>query len=665
VGALERIGNLIRETVEERTGREIVPRERLDILESAEGQNRVLRKTLDFIGFTLFNYGGAQPSPYRMPNDMLPQARIFAAAQSLRAWIDDPMAGQQVDLYVSFVFGRGVPKPQAHDDEVQDVLDKTWADEANRRILTSYERLVEKGIDAAIQSNIYFTFFDDGEDGAVRISLLMFEDVLDVVRHPKDRFRILFYKVLEKQVVYDFNRGGYVTPPGDAGKPKTVYYEAYGAFDEDNAVMVAQDDAAGGKDAISPPSSQLRPGKVVHLAFNKTSEMAFGVPRMRRLLRWWTAYNEVLESHVNRMKAMASVYMKATVRGDQGQLDKLAMMATGRSSAFGATQDVPGSHHRPPGPAGPGILGQNESLNYEPFKIDSGAGDVAQSVPQLRAQVSGMFPPTYYGQDAGSLAGQQTVELPVLKFIERDQEAWAGPFRALGKVAIDAALRVGDLSEFRDATPEEQDEIAAAEESGAPLRFELNDQGQIKRDLGFELSLPSPLKRAMADLVAAAVQTATAVDPNATNPELSRWLFGFILAEAFDVEDPQRIVDQVLPRHLAVAAAEGEVQIDPATGRPVPPAEAPTSTGPDGKQHPASNPYGAKVNSPQPEERNVEEAAVDRGRRRAAAHASRIRRRDIGEAFDEQVGSMARDQLRRLGDVPALASTNGHASGVV
>lgn len=656
MGALQRIGQRLIEAVEDRTGREVVPRDTTQLLESAESDNRVLRKTLDFIGFSLLNSQGV-PQLGRMPSDMTPVARVAAAAQAQRAWIDDPMAGQQVDLYVSFVLGRGVPRAQAHDDEVQDILDRTWDDPANKRILTSFAKLVEKAIDLSIQCNVFFTFFDDGEDGMCRASLLTFEDVQEAVRHPKDKYRILYYRALERIVVYDYVNGRYVTPVGKAGTPKTVYYEAWDAFNDDDPVMAAQDEAAGGRERLTPPPGMIRPGKVVHLAVNKTTEMAFGVPRMRRLLRWFTAYNETLESHVNRMKAMASIYMKATVKGSQRDLDRLGQMALGRRSAFGESKEVEQSRPITPGPVGPGILGQNESLNYEPFKIDSGAGDMAESVPQLRAQLSGMFPPTYYGQDPGSIAGSQSVELPVLKFIEREQEAWADVFRALGDAAIQSAIRVGDLDEWRDATPDELDALAAAEESGAPLPFEVGSDGRVKRDLGFEVSLPSPLKRAMGDLVTSAVQVAAAVDPNGDFPEMSRWLFGFCLAEAFDVEDPQRIVDQVLPRHIAEAAAAGDVMIDPQTGEPVP-ADGATITGPDGKQHPPDNSYGARVKSPNPEERRVQEAAVQR--RRAASRASRARRRDVVEAFDEDVARVAREHLHRLGNVPEIPSANGH-----
>lgn len=653
---LETVGRRVVEAVETRVGHEIVPRDRMSVLESAESDNRVLRKTLEFIGFTLFNNPGSQPSPYQMPNDMLPAARIFAAGQAQRVWIEDPMAGQQIDLYVSFVFGRGVPTAQAHDDEVQDLFDDTWQDSANQRVLTSHERLVEKGIDLALQSNVYFVLFDgsDGSsmDGKVRLSLKRFEDVLDVVRHPVDQYRILYYKVSERLLHYDYSTDSYVPPPGSDGRPQIVYYEAYDAFDENDPVMTAQDQMAADElQALKPPASRLREGKIIHLAVNKTSEMAFGVPRMRRLMRWFTAYNDVLESHVNRMKAMASIYMKQTAKSaDKRSLNNLALMIA--DPHRGAERESP-SHIPGPG-SGTGVLQENDMVTHTPFKIDSGATDVAASLPQLRAQVSGAFPPSYYGQDAGELAGAQSVELPVLKFIELDQEAWKGPFKKLAQARIDAAIRVGDLTEWRDPTEDEVQRIDAWETDGTSLDgLEVNPTtGQVKRDLSFEISLPSPLKRAMADLVAAAVQTATAVDPMGDNPELSRWLFGFILSEALDVDDPQRIVDQVLPRHADAAEDDSEISTEPGQTRGGPAGgaggEPPTSTGADGDQHSSANPYGAKVNSPQPEQRTPSQISESR--------------QDGLQADEQTLTADALSHLVALEKVPV--SVNGNGTGV-
>jgi hypothetical protein len=625
---IARVGRRLLETVEERTGREVITSEERQLLESDRSELRRAQKTLEFVGFSLFNYDGGSGVPGQAGGfELRPQMRRYIARQALTAWVEDPMVGQSVELYLSFVFGRGVPRPQAHDREVQKHLDATFDDPANKRVLTSYDRLLEKGVDLCLGSNVFFKFFDDGQDGMVRVSLERSDDVEDVVRHDElaqagkgDRFRILYYRSRERRIAFDFRDGSRaaVTGQQDAnGAPKTIYYEAWGAFDDENPVMAAQDEGLR-----KPPPDMLRPGKIVHLAVNKTSEMAFGVPRFRRVVHWASSYNEMLVAFRDRMKAMASVYMKATAKGGQRDLDRLAMMATGRASAFGGARDVAPDAGVAVAPRGPGILGENESLNYEPFKIDSTAGDVAAAAPVIRGQLSGPWPDHYLSGIAdGALAGTQSMELPTLLFIYREQELWASVLRLLGTASVDAAVRVGDLSEWREPTDTELEQIMAAEEASEPPPFELNSEGLIRRDLSFDLALPDPLKRTMLDVVSAAQQTALMIDPNAENLDASRWAFATVLAEAFDVQDPMRIVDQVLPRQRKPTEAEQATRdgVDPVTGQPLPDSG---SIGPDGQRHPADNPGGAPVKAPQPEDRQVQEAVADLAAQLVASSSS-------------------------------------------
>lgn len=267
-----------------------------------------------------------------------------------------------------------------------------------------------------------------------------------------------------------------------------------------------------------------------------------------------------------------------------------------------------------------GMLTQNQGVNDEPFKIDSGASDVATAAPVMRGQVAAgaQWPSHYLGGDPGNLAGSQSVELPTLKFIEQEQEIWARPFRTLADRAIQRAVDTGRLDEWRQPTDLE---VRAIE--GGTYDGEVDDRGRVRRDLSYAFALPSPLQSAMGDIVSAAVQTATAVDPNGDFPELSRWLFTFVLAEAFDVNDPQKVVDEILPleriremeeaKRLQLAQQEEAARAQAEFQR----AELESVTGADGRQHPPDNPYGARKQAPNPEDRTVSEAA--RSRRGAGA----------------------------------------------
>lgn len=646
-------GRRVLEVAQERSGTRLVRQDDFERVVEAAADGAVYRKELEYVGWTILNHvpGGGK--------ELRAESRRTLALKSLNAFISDTNAGRYVELYTGFVFGRGVPKPQARDPEVQKKIDAAWKDRANRRILTSPQKLVEKGRDFCIQSNVFFLFFDDGLDGRVRMSLLNFDSVDHAVVHDEDRFRVLYLVALEKKMRYSFTEGREL--PVDEGPPQRVFYEVIDAFAFDD------DDHPEDDESIrTPPEGQVGRGKVLHLATNKTSEMVFGVPNFKRFLRWYTAYNEVLESFTDRMKAAARLYMKASVTGGQSAVERAGLMAVRRASPLGAgvppVEGDPQNPHGFPGRGQLGVVAGNQSLNYEPFKIDSGASDVAAASPSLRSQVSGPWPDAYLGGDPGGLAGQQSLELPTLKFVEQEQELWAQPFRMLADLTIKRAVELGDLDEWREPTEQETRAIEAG-----LYEDELNERGWVKRDLSYSFALPNPVQRAMGDFVSAAVQVATAVDPNGDFPELSRWLLGFCLAEAFDVDDPQKVVDEILPlervreleetrrtqQQMAVAGAEAALEVQRQQAQPAD--QVASSTGADGKQHPPGNLNGARQESA-PIEKKVQQA-VEVGRRGRARRVAAPLREDAADDFEAIVGSTVAAQLQELA---TAGSSNGN-----
>jgi hypothetical protein len=647
---LKAAGGRVLEVAQERTGTRLIRSDDFERVVEAAADGAVYRRELEYVGWTIISHVGGSGA-----KELKAESRRTLALKSLNAYISDPNAGRYVDLYCGFVFGRGVPKPQARDPEVQKVIDATWKDRANRRILTSPQKLVEKGRDFCIQSTIGFLFFDDGLDGRVRMSLLNFDTIDHGVTHDDDRFRLLYVACLEKKRTYSFADHRYVEDPGP---PKHVYYEAIDAF------AVDDDDHPEDDESITktPAPGEMGDGKVLLLTTNKTSEMIFGVPGFKRMLRWYTGYNEVLESFTERMKAAARLYMKASVTGGQSAVERAGLMAVRRASPLGA--GVPAVEGDPasgqggmPGRGQMGVVAGNPAMNYEPFKIDSGAGDVAAASPVLRSQVSGPWPDAYLGGDPGSLAGGQSLELPTLKFVEQEQELWALPFRALADRAIKRAVEMGDLDEWRAPTESEQRAIDAGLYEG-----EIDDRGRVERDLSYSFALPNPVQRAMGDFVTAAVAVATAVDPNGDFPELSRWLLGFCLAEAFDVDDPQKVVDEVLPlekvreleaqrqaqQEMALAGAQAAAD----AARQAASGDVATSTGADGKQHPPGNLNGAQQESAPPEQKVQQAArvreAAEVGRRGRARRAARPAREETVDDYESIVGQTVSAQLREL-----------------
>ena len=649
--------NQLQEVVERRTGQAIIPHERLDILEASDRERRALQKELDLLAYQALNYvGGA-------PQELKPIERRKLAQQSRVAWMKDPLAGAAVDLMNDFVFGRGIPRPKAADERVQEVIDEAWDDPDNQLVLTSYAAQLALGTDLSLQSNLFFLVFDDGEDGKIKLGMLDHDSVQGVVRDPENRLRILYYVAHETRVEWDYK----ADQPKTAMRPgrdqaKVVYYEHWQNVEDARAngaveqpPMPDQPEVAiehePNPKATLAPADRVADGKVFHVAINKTVEMAFGHPTFDRLLRWYNAYNKFMDARVDIMEASASYVMKRKIKGTPGQLQKSATQALSRSGAVGASLDYPEAQA---GPKAASILLENEEVTHEDFNINTNAPAAAQDAQMLRAQVSAgtRFPQSYYGDAANAtLATATSLELPVLKTVENRQEIVEAVVRFLIDRVIERAVETGRIPEVLDederaelegqksendpANPEgvfgqngDTRVTSQSDQSGPPPlalvaahEDAIADEEDTARDLSYEFSMPSPLKRMMADLLTGVMNIARTFDPNNTNMELSRVLLEVALRDGLELEDVPSLVEKIFPpgyEDPAIAAANAMQQQPPpgAAGMTDPqfgefaPQQSFGMMGADGQQHSNGNPYGAPMRAQPPEKTGIKEAAA-------------------------------------------------------
>jgi hypothetical protein len=451
----------LQEAVEVRTGKTVIDQGRVELLEAAAKEGFALRRELDLIGWSVMDYLGSQPQEVRF------EERIKMARQARNVWAQDPQAGAAVDLACDFTFGRGVSKPRCRDEAVQEVVDEAWDDADNQLVLTSYEAQIAANTDLELQSNVFLLMFDEGEDGKVKLSLLNHDTVEQVVRDPDNRLRVLYYLAKVQKQAWDFDndRPAFPDMMRGGGLPHSMYYAHW------KNVEVADEDGGREEKVPRPPDAKLGHGKVRHVAVNRTTEMAFGVPTMRRTIRWFTAYNDFMKARVDMAQAAAAFIMKRTAKGSPEQLAKLAAKSVSRQADLPVDPDV-GVGMAGPKPAS--ILTENESLVHENMRLDSGAGNATQDGQMLRSQISAAthFPQHYLG-DAGSanLATATSMELPVLKHIEGRQEVWEGVFRWFVDRVIEKAVDDGRLDRYADEEPlpeEVSGQPVFGPESGAP-----------------------------------------------------------------------------------------------------------------------------------------------------------------------------------------------------
>lgn len=628
------------EFVEDRTGLAVTSGERLQLLEASDQERRALQRELDLLAYTALDYVGGQPQELKVVE------RRRLAQKSRIVWMRDPLAGAAVDLMNDFTFGRGLPKPKANDELVQDELDEAWDDPDNQEILTTLDAQVRLGTDLSLQANVFLKVFDDGSDGKVKLSLVKHDLVEGVVRDPEVPQRVLWFVTAEEpyqdwdyandQPVVDLRRGTQM---------RKIYYPHWRNVD-----LLMEEVKAGTRQLPNmPPDDKIGEGRIFHIAINRTTDMALGHPPMDRLLRWFNAYNRFMDARVDMMEAAAAFSMKRKVKGTPTQLSKMATQALSRRSVIGSARDPELVGTSGPKPAS--VLVENEGVEHEQFKIDSGSANAAQDAQMLRANVSAgtRFPQSYYGDATNSnLATATSLELPVLKAVESRQEKFESAVRFFNDRVIERAVEVGKIPKV--LSPEERAALEKKQagenattnpvdpnagvaqgelgppgmgQGGAPVPLSLQaahedavqDEEDTARDLGYEFSMPSPLKRMMTDLITAISSVAQTFDPNNTNIELSRTLLTLALAEGYELEDPAGAVEKIFPEGYedpAVAQAMAQAQTG-GGGNPFGP-DTPTSTGADGDQHSAGNPYGAPMQSSSPDQMREARTVTTLGR---------------------------------------------------
>ena len=653
------------ELLESKTGLTVERTQKLEYLEEAAVELGAQTRMLDLLGWTVLDhYSGRE-------HEVKYESRKMMARRATHAWIHDPLVGGAVALMNDFVLGRGIPKPRCADDLVQEKVDEAWDDPDNRRALTEFTEQIALVTDLSLYSNLMFLLFDEGEDGKVKVSTLDYMTVSEAVTDPENRHRVLYYVAKEAKAKWDFKEHKWQIPVmGTPERFKTIYYEHW------HNVKDADDEEDRDEPLDKPKDADLGKGRVYHVRINRTKEMIFGIPEWQRTLRWATAYNDFMKSRVDMMKAAAAFIMERRVQGTPNQVAKLAAKAVSRTSPL-AGNTFPIDPDNPEdagliqsGPRPASVITSNEGVKHEPMRLDSGAGNAQIDASNLRSQFSAStrWPQHYLGAgDGPGLATATAMELPVLKMIETRQEVIESIYRWFIDRVIERGVESGQISEEIEPEREEREERRGERrEERRPLTLERHlqeaqeegrqfvhlgrvsakpgerrhvlvtrdsktftdyykviveahedkaaDEEETQRDLSYEFSLPSPLKRMMSDLVGAIANIARTFDPNNSNLELSRTLLFVALGEGLEMENAGEIVNDIFPEGYvdpAVAAAQAQANMAGAEQNGQPPGNI---FGPEnaGKPFPSgpSNPYSAPMNASWPEEQGLVEGRL-------------------------------------------------------
>lgn len=596
------LGDRLRETVEDWTGMTVRPRDEVAGLQETVRELEPFRDEAEDLAAMTIDYVHGD-----RPNAATYEHRRVLAHRSRIAFVHDPLAGAEANLLANFAFGRGIPKPQAKDDKVQEVIDEAWEDPVNERKLTSFEAQRHRSNELLTSANLYPVIFT--KNGSTRIGFLSSDLVTDVVCHSEDDELPLFYVVRKRKQEWDFTTDmpKAWTPSFEGGLEKVWYYRHWrNPEGADHWGLPETNDP-------DPPPEKIPPGTVEHFRINRVGRTQFGIPQWARTLRFFSAMNQLSTARVSMAQAAASIIAKRVRRGGPSDILKSASnvvqmageMATSRfrrssredTSPLGlGTNPATGKGLAPP-PAG-ALWMENESDRLEAVRLSSGSAEALQDAQIIRASPAAAsgFGQHYLG-DASStnLSSATTLELPTLMTVMSWQESFESIYRWFTDRVIENAVKAGRLGGL--ISEGEADERPLGELIYEEDRIEM--QKRTGLDLSYSFELPYPGRRNLTDVVTAVQTIAMAYDPAGTNVPLRRSLLDFFFRHGLQVADPAAEVDEIMPEDAQPVPFQsaGGPSFD-AQGNPIDPlaAQQPPPGQPGGPQETASQ-YGEKKKS--------------------------------------------------------------------
>lgn len=552
MGVAERIRERGTELLTEWTGLSIAPAEEIADLRSVREELGPFLDGVEDLGLTVMDYIGGRPQEVNAFH------RRRLAQQSRLALMHDPLAGAEAQLRANFALGKGVGKPQAADDDVQDVIDAAWKDPVNQRKLCSFEAQRHRSNELITTANLYPTVFE--KNGKVKIAFVDPDLVTDVVTDPEDDEMPLWYVIRKRKFEWDFKMGRVKPVVGfemENGHEKVFYLEHWSNVEDTDAWA----EELGEAKPPRPGAGQITPGRCEHIRINRVGRTQFGIPPWARTLRFYTAMNQLTESQVQMRQGAASIVaqrLRRTTRGDLMKTASQVVSQTGELAAgafnrrrtggppqaegFGTNPETGGA----PPPAGSWWTG-SEHDKLEAINLRSGAGEAMQDAQIVRAPIAAAsgFGQHYLGDPSSTtLSGGTTLELPTMMEVSAWQETLEGLLCWFTDRVIEAAVQAGQLGGMMteaDAVYEKPLNECRIGEDTEQL------EERTGKDLSYSFQMPYPGRRNLPDVTTMVTAVAMAYDPMGQNVELRRLLLHFLFNDGLMSDDPARDVDEVMP----------------------------------------------------------------------------------------------------------------------
>lgn len=396
-------------------------------------------------------------------------------ARSRIMYLINPLIKRAVTVQELYVWGSGA-EIKAADETVQAVLDDYFKAPKNQTVIGQSWEVRER--EQRIDGNTFFVIFRNKLNGAARVRLLPFDQIIDIVYNPEDSTEPWFY--CRQSAVPS---GPIFGPVVDV--PPTWYPDAdYDPFD---------------KPGRAPDGSIIDWNTaVIHVKTGGLSQMTFGLPELYSVFQWATQYKKILENFATVIQAYARIAMKMTgLAGKSGVAAAKSKLNT--SMTPGNTRDT----NPPNNTGGWGLYSGNVDISPVKTANSTTGPDEARALRSMVASGSDT-PEHFFGDsDVGNFATSSTLDRPTeLKMVAR-QKMWGGVILRMCDLLIRWSA-VAPKGKLRQAGYR-----VALERDGFDGTRAVTVTPPTDGSVHVEVKFPSILTRDVTDRVRSVVQAAT------------------------------------------------------------------------------------------------------------------------------------------------------------
>lgn len=318
-------------------------------------------------------------------------ARVF--------YLKNPLIQRGVEVKRLYVWGQGWTV-KANNEEVQTVIDEFLKDQKNVDVIGSHEARMQLETDLEVDGNLFFCFFVNSATGRVRVRMINFAEVEEVICNPDDAKEPWFYKRMWTQEGFDTVSGAKSTTQMSAYYPDWRYNP------------VARPAMIGGvKVEWDKP--------IYHVRVGGFSNWKFGLSEVYDAIDWAAAYKSFLEDWASIVRSLRRFAWQITASGgNRGVAAAKAKLNTTLAAGMG-------TEGNPPPLPGSVFIG-SDGNSIAPISTN-GATIAAEDGRRLLLMVAAAFglPETFFGDaSVGTLATAKSLDRPTELMMEDRQELW-------------------------------------------------------------------------------------------------------------------------------------------------------------------------------------------------------------------------------------------------